>query len=422
VGLLEQQLQQRRVGALPIAASDPRWTLRIDGVDRERERAHESLFALTDGRLGTRGSVLGSDRASAPAVVLAGVYSGLGERSELARAPLWTRLSLPTPCGRLARTLDLHSGLLTQEAPGRLRALQYSSLAEPGLAGLRAFVDEPVFEPGPPLQCSPSADAQTAVDGDQTRIAVTDGQVEVASVQSITRGADETAAERIVAYARTGDPGTPVRERLERAHAAGHERLLIDHRGTWANRWEQADVRIDGDPELQLAARLALYHLIGSAADDGEAAVGARGLTGRGYRGHVFWDSDVFVLPFLAATHPAAARSILGYRVRRIPPPKQPPVRPAVPARALRGSPQLPAKMSRRARRRIAPATRSRSTPGSARSTSSPTLPGRPAAIWTGPATQPFAKARGGNCLSRRPAIGLRALNATAMARAISAA
>ncbi len=86
-----------------------------------------------------------------------------------------------------------------------------------------------------------------------------------------------------------------------------------------AQRWEEADVRIDGDPRLQLAVRLALYHLIGSAADSGEAPVGARGLSGRGYRGHVFWDSDVFVLPFLAATHPAAARAILEYRVRRLP-------------------------------------------------------------------------------------------------------
>ena len=55
-----------------------------------------------------------------------------------------------------------------------------------------------------------------------------------------------------------------------------------------------------------------------SVADDGEAAVGARGLSGRGYRGHVFWDSDVFVLPFLAATHPPAARAMLEYRIRRL--------------------------------------------------------------------------------------------------------
>ena len=76
---------------------------------------------------------------------------------------------------------------------------------------------------------------------------------------------------------------------------------------------------IDGDDDLQLAIRFALFHLIGSTASEGEAAVGARGLTGPGYRGHVFWDTDVFVLPFLAATHPPAARAILEYRIRRLP-------------------------------------------------------------------------------------------------------
>ena len=67
---------------------------------------------------------------------------------------------------------------------------------------------------------------------------------------------------------------------------------------------EEADVVIDGDDELQRAIRFALFHLMASVADRGEAAVGARGLSGDAYRGHVFWDSDVFVLPFLAATHP----------------------------------------------------------------------------------------------------------------------
>src|SRR6185436_4415946 len=63
----------------------------------------------------------------------------------------------------------------------------------------------------------------------------------------------------------------------------------------------------------------ALFHLMASVADHGEAGVGARGLSGPAYSGHVFWDSDVFVLPFLAATHPEAARAMLEYRVRRLP-------------------------------------------------------------------------------------------------------
>jgi trehalose/maltose hydrolase-like predicted phosphorylase len=55
-------------------------------------------------------------------------------------------------------------------------------------------------------------------------------------------------------------------------------------------------------------------------ADRGEAAVGARGLTGPVYAGHVFWDADVFVLPVLAAVHPPAARAMLEYRIRRLEP------------------------------------------------------------------------------------------------------
>jgi trehalose/maltose hydrolase-like predicted phosphorylase len=103
------------------------------------------------------------------------------------------------------------------------------------------------------------------------------------------------------------------------AGGAGFETILREHRAAWAQRWEDADVVVRGDEPLQLAVRFALFHLIGSVSSSGEAAVGARGLAGPGYRGHVFWDTDVFVLPFLAATHPPAARAILEYRIRRLP-------------------------------------------------------------------------------------------------------
>jgi trehalose/maltose hydrolase-like predicted phosphorylase len=99
----------------------------------------------------------------------------------------------------------------------------------------------------------------------------------------------------------------------------GFEHLLGEHREAWAGRWEDADVVIRGDEPLQLQVRFALFHLIASVASSGEAGVGARGLTGEAYRGHVFWDTDVFVLPFLAATHAPAARAILEYRIRRLP-------------------------------------------------------------------------------------------------------
>ncbi|MGO9851913.1 MAG: glycosyl hydrolase family 65 protein [Solirubrobacteraceae bacterium] len=107
--------------------------------------------------------------------------------------------------------------------------------------------------------------------------------------------------------------------RLKSAQRLEFDGLLAEHRRAWASRWEDADVIIEGDPELQLAVRFAIFHLLANAPDDGEAAVGACGPTGSAYRGHVFWDTDAYVLPMLAATHPHAARAILEYRIRRLP-------------------------------------------------------------------------------------------------------
>ena len=118
---------------------------------------------------------------------------------------------------------------------------------------------------------------------------------------------------------------------------------LREHREAWAHRWEEAEVVVEGDPELQRAIRFALFHLMASVGDTDEAAVGARGISGPAYRGHVFWDSDVFVLPFLAATHPAAARAMLEYRVRRLPAARERRARSAARAPDSRGSPQATA-------------------------------------------------------------------------------
>ena len=319
--MLNRQLALRRRGALPIVSSDPCWTFQVEGVDIGRERARESLLTLADGCLGTRGSALTPHGGSNPAVLMAGVYRGHGELSELQPAPLWNRLA-PLPRGTLVRrVLDLHAGVLVQEIPGELEALQFCSLAEPGLAVLRARAPRATLEASAPLAPPPHTRAERVDDGAVIRIAVADGVLEAAALQSIGGGGKDAALERIAAYVATAaeDSSKPALRRVHQAREAGRERLLSDHRRAWARRWDAADVRIDGDPELQLGVRLALFHLMACAGDQGEAAVGARGLSGRGYRGHVFWDSDVFVLPFLAATHPAAARAILEYRVRRLP-------------------------------------------------------------------------------------------------------
>ena len=143
------------------------------------------------------------------------------------------------------------------------------------------------------------------------------GGAAVAARQSCEDGVLERVAVYAVDALGAPDP-EGARELLEAAERQGFDALLAEHRDAWAQRWESCDVVLAGDPELQLALRLAMFHLISLIEPTGEAAVGARGMTGHVYGGHVFWDADVFVLPFAAATYPAAARAMLRYRARRL--------------------------------------------------------------------------------------------------------
>lgn len=96
--------------------------------------------------------------------------------------------------------------------------------------------------------------------------------------------------------------------------------LLRSHLSTWEKRWAASDITIEGDDEAQVALRFAMYHLI-SAADPtrNDVSIGARGLTGDAYLGHVFWDTDIFALPFFIFTWPEAARALLHYRYQTLP-------------------------------------------------------------------------------------------------------
>jgi kojibiose phosphorylase len=85
----------------------------------------------------------------------------------------------------------------------------------------------------------------------------------------------------------------------------------------WARRWETSQIEVLGDPFAEHALRFAAFQLIGGAPGSAEGAgVGARLLTGYGYRHHVFWDADIFCVPYLTMTQPDLARAHLGYRFR----------------------------------------------------------------------------------------------------------
>lgn len=106
---------------------------------------------------------------------------------------------------------------------------------------------------------------------------------------------------------------------LAEARHLGWEGLRREQRLFLDEFWAGADVEIDGDPQVQQAVRFGLFHIVAASARAETRPIPAKGLTGPGYDGHSFWDSEVYVLPVLTFTHPAAAADALRWRLSTLP-------------------------------------------------------------------------------------------------------
>ncbi len=99
-----------------------------------------------------------------------------------------------------------------------------------------------------------------------------------------------------------------------------YDRLLALNKAAWQDYWQRADVVIEGDNEAQLGMRFNLYQLrINVSPHDSRYSIAAKGLTGFGYRGHVFHDTEIFMLPFFTYVLPHIARNLLLYRYHLLP-------------------------------------------------------------------------------------------------------
>jgi alpha,alpha-trehalose phosphorylase len=124
---------------------------------------------------------------------------------------------------------------------------------------------------------------------------------------------------KLVAYGWSAERTVPamrdqVVAAIEAARVTGWDGLLVDQRRYLEDFWARADVVLEGDPELQQAVRFALFHVLQAAARAECRGIPAKGLTGRGYDGHSFWDCETFILPLLTHTVPAAAADALRWR------------------------------------------------------------------------------------------------------------
>jgi alpha,alpha-trehalose phosphorylase len=105
---------------------------------------------------------------------------------------------------------------------------------------------------------------------------------------------------------------------LAAARLTGWDGLLAEQRHYLDEFWEGADVEVEGDAEIQQAVRFGLFHILQAGARAELRPIPAKGLTGTGYDGHTFWDTEMFVLPVLAHTMPSAAASALRWRHRTL--------------------------------------------------------------------------------------------------------
>jgi alpha,alpha-trehalose phosphorylase len=104
------------------------------------------------------------------------------------------------------------------------------------------------------------------------------------------------------------------RASLAEAKKAGFNALCVEQEAFLADFWAAADVEIAGDEALQQGIRFNQFHLLQSVGRDGKTNIAAKGVTGEGYEGHYFWDTEIYVFPFFLYSKPEIARQLLSYR------------------------------------------------------------------------------------------------------------
>ncbi|MCM2279840.1 MAG: glycoside hydrolase family 65 protein [Oligoflexia bacterium] len=391
---LASRLEQGATPPLPESPHlDPSWLVSTTGYQPARELETESLLAVSNGYVGTRGTLFEHASALGPGTVVAGVFDLPAAENAvpaLVAAPDWVRLRMELlgeeesgiPGGTLTdheRTLDFRQGLFWREFRHRddrnrvtsLKGFRLASLKDrhlllqsvwlraenySGKLRIEAEIDlhpsqhrmfpnpypvrtlvghDPDRKPGDPIMVTYSYKGGARIAFASTcRLVREDGTV---LYPSASRVHDRVAeyweldvelgrayrVDRLVSVytsRETPKPAHAAAEHLKRLRHEGTEHAVHSHLDEWKRRWRVSNVEIDGDPQAQRALRFACYHLLSAAnPEDERVSIGARALTGNAYLGHVFWDTEIFMLPFFTLTAPDIARSLLMYRFHTLP-------------------------------------------------------------------------------------------------------
>lgn len=105
-----------------------------------------------------------------------------------------------------------------------------------------------------------------------------------------------------------------VKKELQESLFKGYQNAQQEQENEMSEFWQQADIKIEGDDALQQGIRFNLFHIMQAAGRDGRTGMGAKGLTGEGYEGHYFWDTEIYIMPVFVYTKPELAKKLLDYR------------------------------------------------------------------------------------------------------------
>lgn len=340
------------------------WRVEQEGFDYQRERQMESLFSVGNGYLGVRGGLDGPLPGSQCDLFIAGIYDRKrvdlpyseiefstpvrdgNQYAELVPLPFPFRLDVSAAGialdwagsygSEFKRVLDLRCGVLHGEAvyetPGgrrtAVRTRRCASLADRHLL-LQDAVATPENHWGKVEFSASLLEREWAAAHPHLVLLehASTPEMEFAHFQTRSSGFRICIASRTVRESsvlrRTTSIFTSRDQEDPKAASLAHSRSLDwkdfenhfhAHQARWEAFWSKADIRVPGCPAVEQALRFGSYHLKIAASDDEHVSIGARTLTGRAYEGHVFWDTEIFMLPFFLHVDPAQARRLLLYR------------------------------------------------------------------------------------------------------------
>ncbi|MBU1871743.1 MAG: hypothetical protein KKH80_02965, partial [Candidatus Omnitrophica bacterium] len=358
------------------------WLIKEKGWVRSLQGGRESQFALGNGFLGSRAVLEEIPYESKPGTYIAGLYDKIGSQvAELVNLPNPFNFKIMIDGERLGvltmdavehrRVLNLRKGLLLRHTvfqDTKKRRYDFQSLRFLSMASKNIGVMQVVFTS---LDSAVKLSIETGIDTSVHNTGtVTEGRKKHFRIKEVGQFDNQgylivetfgkshsiifrsglyykTAGKKILAgdnvfelrlrknqtivftkifYVQAVPGGEDLdkakklsEKKFRKAFLGSYTSLLGRHISVWEDLWKVAEISIWDDPEVEKGLRFNIYHmLICVPQDHGFSSIGARTLTGEGYHGHIFLDTEVFLLPFYLYNLPEAARSILCYRYNRL--------------------------------------------------------------------------------------------------------